>query len=300
MEERYGGTSPEAIAKGTQQLMDQRRSELPPQIQIALNLYQQLQQWNHRLDAMDVLQQSKLPPQELEGARRAKEDLDRLLEENSISEQDLHNLLQLMTWDASADAKAARAMTGDMPKDIQKRVEKGCELVAQAVLANPNGGTCLDVGCGFGVLVPFLKKVGIPEKQIYGVDLSPEMIRNAKEMYVNANFAAANFFQYEPPNGERFDAVIFCAALHDLPDMMGALEKVSKELLADGGTLVILHPQGASHVLNQVRSNPVLVQRGLPTTEELKGLGGLELVTEPVSANSRQDKDGYLAVLQKK
>jgi 2-polyprenyl-3-methyl-5-hydroxy-6-metoxy-1,4-benzoquinol methylase len=35
--------------------------------------------------------------------------------------------------------------------------------------------------CGFGVLVPSLTKAGVDQKQIYGVDLSPEMIRNAQE-----------------------------------------------------------------------------------------------------------------------
>jgi hypothetical protein len=73
-------------------------------------------------------------------------------------------------------------------------------------------------------------------------------------MYPGANFEAADFFQYDPaPFTTKFESIIFCSALHDLPDMMGALEKAAKDLLVDGGTMVVLHAQGASHVLNQVR-----------------------------------------------
>ena len=298
---KYGGTSPQDIARGTQQIMDQQRQALPPSLQLSLNLYQQLQQWNYQLRGMTVLQQANLPPQQMEGAKRAQEELNKLLSEQNITEDELHNLLQQMTWDASADAKAIRSITGEMPSDIQRLVTKACKELfpVDSPQKDDNELTVLDVGCGFGVLVPYFQKVlGLKESQIYGVDLSAEMIKNAKTMYPDGNWEAEDFFRYSAPE-KLFDGIMFCSSLHDLPNLMHALEH-AVTLLKDGGRVVVVHPQGASHVLNQVRANPVLVQRGLPTVEELKNLDKLKLIKEPAMAKSRQEKiDGYLAVLQK-
>jgi 2-polyprenyl-3-methyl-5-hydroxy-6-metoxy-1,4-benzoquinol methylase len=299
LEKTYGGTSPQDIARGTQQRMDQQLKLLPEHLQTALQIYQKLQPWKHRLQSMTLLQQSQLLPSDLEGAQRATSELEQLLQQHDLTESDLHNVLQQLTWDASADAKAARSLTGTMPPSIQRRVERACQVVAESVVEKENG-KCLDVGCGFGVYVPFLLKAGLSANQIKGIDLSPEMIRNAELWHPEVSFEAADFFQYQPK--ELYNAILFCSALHDLPDMMGALEKASS-LLAPNGTIVIVHPQGASHVAGQVRSNPVLVRRGLPTTEELLLLlpGRMELLVEPAAAKSqREDQEGYLAVLQKR
>lgn len=302
IQKTYGGTSQQDIARGTQQQMEKAMTSLPPHLQAATQLYQQLQKWNSLISSMSVLDQTKIPTQDMDGARRAKEELDRIYQEYDLTENDVHNIFQKITWDASADAKAARALTGKMPKEIEDRIDKACSIVADAVKAAGEDGTCLDVGCGFGVLTPSLTKAGVDQKQIYGVDLSPEMIRNAQEFYPGASFEEADFFAYEPnAKIDGFDAIILCSALHDLPDSVGALKKAAS-LLRPKGKLVIVHAQGASHVKKQVSANPVLVKRGLPDADELRELDiGLTLVVEPAGANSREESfQGYLAVLQKK
>ena len=307
VEQTYGGTTPQQIAQATQEKIQKQIRSQPPPVQMALQLYQQLQQWDAHLSRMSLLQQSQLDPSEMEGAKRARNELDKIFQENSnlIScDQDLHNLLQQFTWDASADAKAARAVTGDMNAEISGRIEKACAIVADAVREN---GLCLDVGCGFGVLIPFLLKAGIPAVNIHGVDLSPEMIRNAKEQHAYAKdksptFTACDFINdYDgPDNGAtKFQSIVFCSCLHDLPDPTAALTKATS-LLEEGGKIVIVHAQGASHVLKQVESNPVLVQRGLPTSSELEQLPQLRLFQEPAdAATAREESEGYLAVLEK-
>lgn len=298
VQQKYGGTTPQEIAAGTQKRMNAAMQKLPPHMLHATQIYQQLQKWNAHLGTMTILQQAGLPPEELEGAARAQQELERLYNEHDFTENDLHNIFQQQTWDASADAKTARAIASGnkMPDDIQQRVDRACEIVAAAV--QNGGGRCLDVGCGFGVLVPHLVKKGVPPEQIVGVDLSPEMIRNAQDLYPESTFEAADFLQYRDDKG--FDAVLFCSALHDLPDMTASL-KSAASLLRPGGKLVILHAQGASHVLKQVRANPVMVKRGLPLAEELRQtLPDFDLVVEPVAAGSPQEEEeGYLAVLQK-
>lgn len=299
LEKTYGGTSPQEIAVGTQKRIDNWMKKQPPHIQRGLQIYQELQKWNARQSRLSVLQLAQIPESELEGAKRAQTELENFQAEYDITLDDLHNLLQQMTWDASADAKAARALTGQMPKDIADKIDKACEIVADVV---GEKGRCLDVGCGFGVLVPPLLKAGLSSKQIVGVDLSPEMIRNAQEQHPGISFHAADFSKYQGDE-EYFEAVIFCSALHDLPDMDVALEKAVSLLRPNHGKLVLVHAQGASHVLKQSSSNPILVKRGLPDTAELSSLSdkwGLELLVEPAAAGSKaESENGYLAVLQK-
>ena len=301
VEEVYGGTSPEHIARSTQEKIQMKIREQPAPIQMALQLYQQLQQWESHIGQLTVLQQAQLEPAAIEGANRARQELDRLYKEHSpvIScDQDLHNLLQKYTWDASADAKVARSMIGDMNSATEECIQHACRLVADAITfedgcEDAESRLCLDVGCGFGVLVPFFVKAGIPSANIHGVDLSSEMIRNAREQHPTCTFTACDFLNdYETPT--LFHAIVFCSSLHDLPDVADALTKATS-LLTDGGRMVIVHPQGASHVQQQQRSNPVLVKRGLPDTKELQALPNLKLTVEP----SFEAGTEYLAVLEK-
>lgn len=297
IEQQYGGTSPQDIAKGTQERIDAAMKELPNHVQVATQLYQQLQRWNARLSTLSVLEHANLPPPELEGARRAEEELERICQEYNLTNDDLHNIFQKVTWDASADAKAARALTGTMSKDITDKVDNACRIVANAVGSD---GQCLDVGCGCGVLIPHLTKAGLKANQIYGVDLSFEMIRNAKEQHRGVEFQACDFQQYS--TDINFDAVIFCSSLHDLPNAKKALAKAAS-LLDSGGKLVVAHPQGASHVARQHSANPVMVQNKLPDAIELSTIVsemGLEIEKEPATPGSSQEEaEGYLAVLVK-
>jgi 2-polyprenyl-3-methyl-5-hydroxy-6-metoxy-1,4-benzoquinol methylase len=50
-------------------------------------------------------------------------------------------------------------MTGDTNAATSQRIERACQVVAKAVNQD-SGGLCLDVGCGFGVFVPFLYAPG--------------------------------------------------------------------------------------------------------------------------------------------
>lgn len=290
--QHYGGD----IARGTQGRIDRAMAELPPHLRLATGLYQKLQKWNQYVSQLGVLEQTKLSSQEVEGAKRGQQQLDQIMAEHDLTERDLHNVFQQITWDASADAKAARAVTGRMPAEIEARIDRACEILASSAANRPR---CLDVGCGFGVLIPHLTNAGISPSSIVGVDLSPEMIRHARTNHRQCTFVAADFVD-EYKDEEGFDGIVFCSALHDLPDMIGALQK-AESLLNEEGRIVIVHPQGASHVQGQVQANPILVKRGLPTAEELSTmLPSLTLEHSPARAGTPEEtKNGYLAVLRK-
>ena len=246
---------------------------------------------------MSVLAQGSIPGQQVQAAKVAKEELEELYAEHGLDDDDIHNIYQRITWDASADAKSARAAMFNMNKDLEKRVSKASGYAADAVKAAGASGRVLDVGCGPGVMVPYLTSAGVLPKQIVGTDLSPEMIRNAKKQHRGVSFIASDFLK-EFNDDDGFDGIIFCSALHDMPEPAAALEK-AKSMLRPGGKLVILHAQGASHVLGQVKANPVMVKRGLPSGDELEALKlGLKLSVKPAEPESKEEStEGYLAVL---
>lgn len=307
---RYGGTSSNDIAIATQKQIEASIDNLPQHIKLAINLYQKLQGWNIYWSKLSILQQTSVPNGDVEGASKAQIELDKIYQDHGITEIDLHNILQKFTWDASADAKFVRSITGTMPTDISERVDYACQIVGDCVRKSEySNSRCLDVGCGFGVLISHLMKSGgLTMSQIYGVDLSPEMIRNAKLQYGSEiNFEAVDFISsYHGPTTNNddgmFDSIIFCSALHDLPDPIVALKK-AESLLRSNGKIIIIHAQGAAHVDKQVASNPILVKRSLPTSDELYRFGqdcGMNLEVKPAASNTPEDvSSGYLAVLTK-
>ena len=191
------------------------------------------------------------------------------MKEHSITENDLHNIYQKITWDASADAKATRAdIAGNAMKDnLQERISRACEIAIQAVASNSDNhdrkGMLLDIGCGHGSIIPSLDNLA--HDSYVGIDLSDEMIRNARERYGDADargkkrvFVADDFLTHDfsvyarqdgmndsQNNGsDIFDAVMFCSSLHDLPDMEHCIGRAAS-LLRPGGKLVVVHAQGA-------------------------------------------------------
>ena len=58
------------------------------------------------------------------------------------------------------------------------------------------------------------------------------------------------------------------------------------------------------HGPEQIRANPVLVPRGLPTAEEYQAMewfqeGGASLVVAPAQTRDEEEREGYLAVIEK-
>jgi SAM-dependent methyltransferase len=319
--ERYGGD----LGKGTQERIDKYLNSLEPHIKEAAELYKSVTQFDALIAPMTASDRNRLiPPIQFEMVASDRAKLQSLMEEHKLTEIDLHNVFQQATWDASADAKATQAdiVGGQMKPELQERINKACAYVVDATKTEGAVGKILDVGCGHGSIVKSLVDAGLEEPDMYvGIDLSPEMVKNAVERYGSArngrtgkgrvfvadDFLAHDFSVYgnEDSNGI-FDGVIFCSALHDLPDMIGSITKAASLLRSPGGKLVVVHAQGAQHVLGQHQANPVMVARGLPTAKEWSEMlekhteWGLSFEHKPADPRSDGDlKDGYLAVLSK-
>jgi ubiquinone/menaquinone biosynthesis C-methylase UbiE len=98
----------------------------------------------------------------------------------------------------------------------------------------------LDVGCGTGAAS---REAAVQAKSVVGVDLSPEMIRQAAELahdIENVEFKIADSEQLPFDDGT-FTAVICSNSFHHYPDPVRATREMVR-VLASGGRLVLGDP----------------------------------------------------------
>jgi SAM-dependent methyltransferase len=99
------------------------------------------------------------------------------------------------------------------------------------------GANALEIGCGTGAFARLLAARG---DQVLALDLSPEMIRVAKErsaQYPNIDFQVGDVMAWECP-AAHFDCIASIATLHHLP-LEPVLAKL-KAALKPGGVLLVL------------------------------------------------------------
>lgn len=99
----------------------------------------------------------------------------------------------------------ARALQYPSSKAQEKRFR---ELIADIDFENKS---ILDVGCGFGDIIPFISKKTKSFKYT-GVDLVPEFIEVAEGKYPNRNFIVADYFGN--PFETKFDIILTSGTLN--------------------------------------------------------------------------------------
>lgn len=91
-------------------------------------------------------------------------------------------------------------------------------------------GSLLDVGCGTGISIPYLK---LPPSQYLGLDVSPEMVRVARESWPDYEFVCADFLEWEPDI--RYDFVLSAfGPISHTEDLEGWVWKTKVSLRAGG------------------------------------------------------------------
>ena len=134
------------------------------------------------------------------------------------------------------------------------------------------GDKVLDVGCGTGVLIPFVKKVVGSEGCITAIDYSQNMIARAESKYGSLggiNFIVGNIMEYVTES--YFDAVICLNFFPHIKDKPSFFRRVS-ELLEAKGKLIIMHDI-SRHAVNGVHQSCESVKDDLlPPGETVKKL----------------------------
>lgn len=132
----------------------------------------------------------------------------------------------------------------------------------------------LDVGCGDGELIVWLRERLAPEIAVTGVDLSSETISRNEVRHPHARFEVLNI---EHQHLDRtFDAVICTEVIEHLDDRTAALGHLAA-MVSPGGHLIVTCPSGKVHATERHFGHI-----SHPTPAELRGLVaqcGLELVS---------------------
>ncbi|MEI6266979.1 MAG: class I SAM-dependent methyltransferase [bacterium] len=128
-------------------------------------------------------------------------------------------------------------------------IEKATESFA---LKNMN---VLDLGCGNGRLYEFLTSKGA---RYTGLDLSPDLIKIAKNKYPKGDFVAGNLLKTPFEDGQ-FDVIYCIATLHHIPSKelrIEALKEISR-ILRPGGQIFFTNWYfwNKSKYLKQIRAS---------------------------------------------
>ena len=93
----------------------------------------------------------------------------------------------------------------------------------------------LDVGCGLGLIHPYLRELG----QLEGVDLSQEMVDAARERNPNVDYRVGSGARLPFPD-ESFDLVFTIATLHHVPPRERAPFLAEMRRVTRAGGLVVV------------------------------------------------------------
>ena len=226
--------------------------------------------------------------------------------------EDCHAAIVEITWDAIAaflPVTHSPVPTPAAQKKLAAIARAGCDGVDLSPAT-------LDVGCGNGLLLPFLAACGAPPDKYRGIDLSGRMIQVAQgalerkvaadSTYAGASFDELSFKDLVAEGGTRYDAIYFNAALQflKLDDTLAAAAK----LLAPGpaSRLVLSHLNGAAFVRKEREESASTVISTMPSLAELEAAAeplGLQVAipsffgTEPEEIEAAME-DFYLVILR--
>jgi SAM-dependent methyltransferase len=110
----------------------------------------------------------------------------------------------------------------------------GIDYLNRAIAFTKKRRTALDVGCGNGRLTALIAEAGF---EVLGIDVSRDMLRNARQRNPNAKFIHADICDWQPP--DRYDLIVAWDSTFHVPH--SAQRDVITKLcnaLAPGGVLL--------------------------------------------------------------
>lgn len=127
----------------------------------------------------------------------------------------------------------------------------------------------LDVACGTGVLIPYYLRRKV--HSVTAIDLSPEMIRVAREKCSASNVRFITGDVMETKVGGPFDAVVIYNALPHFSDPEGLIIRCAG-MLKEGGKLSVAHGSSRASIDAHHKNEARAVSMGLMEAETLASL----------------------------
>mmetsp|Transcript_53896 Transcript_53896/g.100994 ORF Transcript_53896/g.100994 Transcript_53896/m.100994 type:complete len:253 (+) Transcript_53896:41-799(+) len=201
-----------------------------------------------------------------------------------------HSAYQAKIFDEKSDFFASAVATPPEVVPRLLRIADSCRLAP--------GTTVLDIGTGTGALLPFFEAAGASLEDLTGVDLSSGMLTYARQRFPKATFVHQDVAEFFGPGGCRYERVVFNACFGNLFDPLAVLQHVSRDLLADGGLVVISHPLGRKWLRGLQRKDPQMVLHDLPGQAEIDHI--LQQVPELALEQLNDESDYYCLVLRRR
>ena len=113
-------------------------------------------------------------------------------------------------------------------------------ILKEFAKANKDKGVCADFGCGPGQTTKFLHDNGV--KNIVGIDISPEMIMNARKLSPNIQFETGNLIDLSFKAAYFGSALAFYAIVHlNYNQISKAFNEINRVLKKGGQFLFSYH-----------------------------------------------------------
>lgn len=164
----------------------------------------------------------------------------------------------------------------------QKRC-KGFSKKLSQLLAGPHDRKILDLGCGVGFLVYFLKQQGFDN--VTGIDLNESLISVAKSK-VSAEFIVADGITYLEKQQTQYDIIFLWNVLEHIPK-----ENVTKSLqvlhksLSDDGFVVVRTPNmtnimAQGHFCDDFTHRAGFTEQSIAQVAQLAGFSNVEMLNQ--------------------
>jgi len=163
---------------------------------------------------------------------------------------------EIAFFDSHGASKAYDVFTPDTNERIVDIVTRLGKFVPGARIA--------DLGCGSGVFTGLLHRRGF---NCTGIDLSPKLIRIAREAHPGIDFQEGDIERL-PFADDSFDGVLLAGVLHHLPELSKCAAEI-KRILRPGGRFVAFDPNrmNPAMYLYRDRSSPLYSSVGVTENE---------------------------------
>ncbi len=134
-------------------------------------------------------------------------------------------------------ADYAELLDGELAKSPFDRAMLG----AFAELVEPHLGVVADIGCGPGRVTDHLDSLGL---EIFGIDLSPEMVAVARRAYPRLRFDVGSMTDLALADGSLGGVVAWYSIIHTPPQLLPSVFAGFHRVLAPGGVLLLAFQVG--------------------------------------------------------